>query len=127
MYTDTIADMLTRLRNANMAKKRNVSWIPYSKLKQDILNVLKANWYVSSIKVNDSWQFKVLDIEFWSKDILNLRKISKWWQRIYVKWAEIRQVMNWYWMSVISTSKWIMAWYQAYKEWIWWELMFEIY
>jgi len=127
MYTDTIADMLTRLRNANMVWKKDVVWIPYSKLKQDILEVLKSNWYISSINVNEEWKFKVLDITFWEKKILNLRKISKWWQRIYVKWVDIRQVMNWYWMSVISTSKWVMAWYKAYKEWIWWEVMFEIY
>lgn len=127
MCTDTIADMLTRIRNINMTWKKVVEWIPYSKLKLDILNVLKENWYIDSIKVNKEWQFKVLDITFWKKEILNLRKISKWWQRIYVKWADIKQVMNWYWMSIISTSKWVMAWYKAYKEWIWWELLCEIY
>ena len=57
MYTDTIADMLTRLRNANMVWKKDVVWIPYSKLKQDILEVLKSNWYISSINVNEEWKF----------------------------------------------------------------------
>lgn len=126
MYTDTIADMLTRLRNANMVWKKNID-IPYSWLKKDILEVLKSDWYLSSLKVEWEWKFKILNVTFWDKKILNLRKISKWWQRIYVKWCDIKPVMNWYWMSVISTSKWIMPWYKAYKEWIWWELMFEIY
>lgn len=126
MYTDTIADMLTRLRNANMAWKDNTS-IPYSKLKQDILEVLKTDWYLSSVEIAEEWKFKVLNVSFWEKKILNLRKISKWWQRIYVKWADIKPVMNWYWMSVVSTSQWVMPWYKAYKAWIWWELMFEIY
>jgi len=126
MYTDTIADMLTRLRNANMAWKNDVS-IPYSKLKQDILEVLKTDWYLSSVETTEEWKFKVLNVSFWEKKILNLRKISKWWQRIYVKWADIKPVMNWYWMSIVSTSQWVMPWYKAYKEWIWWELMFEIY
>jgi len=126
MYTDTIADMLTRLRNANMAWKNDVS-IPYSKLKQDILEVLKTDWYLSSVETAEEWKFKVLNVSFWEKKILNLRKISKWWQRIYVKWADIKPVMNWYWMSIVSTSQWVMPWYKAYKEWIWWELMFEIY
>ena len=127
MYTDTIADMLTRLRNANMAWKNDVVWIPFSKLKKDILEVLKSNWYLASVKINEEWKFKVLDVVFWKKQILNLRKISKWWQRIYVKWADIKQVMNWYWMSVVSTSEWVMAWYEAFKRWIWWEIICEIY
>lgn len=126
MYTDTIADMLTRLRNANMAWKKDLE-IPYSWLKKDILEVLKENWYLSSVNVNEEWKFKVLEVSFWEKKILNLRKISKWGQRIYVKWADIKSVMNWYWMSVVSTSQWVMPWFKAYKEWIWWELMFEIY
>lgn len=126
MYTDTIADMLTRLRNANMAWKKDVV-IPYSWLKKDILEVLKTDWYLSSVDIIEEWKFKFLNVSFWEKKILNLRKISKWWQRIYVKWADIKPVMNWYWMSIVSTSQWVMPWYKAYKAWIWWELMFEIY
>jgi len=126
MYTDPIADMLTRLRNSNMAWKKDVS-IPYSKLKEEILKVLKTDKYIWTIKVEWELKTKVLNISFWEKKILNLRKISKWWQRIYTKWADLKPVMNWYWMSVVSTSQWIMPWYKAFKAWIWWELMFEIY
>lgn len=126
MYTDIIADMLTRLRNANMAWKKDVV-IPYSKLKESILNVLKSHKYISSITINWEWKFKILEVSFWEKKILNLKKVSRWWQRIYVKWPDIKQVMNWYWMSVVSTSRGVMPWHQAYKEWIWWEVLFEIY
>ena len=128
MHTDPIADMITRIRNAYRAWKKTMEWIPYSNLKRDVLNVLKDNWYLSKVEewTNDKW-FKVLSLVFWKKNILNLKRISKPWQRIYVKSSEIKPVMNWYWISVISTSKWVMPWYKAYKEWIWWELMFEIY
>ncbi|MCD5382985.1 30S ribosomal protein S8 [Candidatus Gracilibacteria bacterium] len=119
--------MLTRIRNINMTGKKVVEGIPYSKLKLDILNVLKENGYIDSIKVNKEGQFKVLDITFGKKEILNLRKISKGGQRIYVKGADIKQVMNGYGMSIISTSKGVMAGYKAYKEGIGGELLCEIY
>lgn len=127
MNTDVIADMLTRMRNALKAGHFDVK-CPYSKFKENILEVLKEKQFIKEFTVIKEWKFKEFKIEFlaWKK-ILNIIKISKPGQRIYLWGKDIKTVMNWYWISVVSTSEWVMAWYEAYKKGIWWELMFEIY
>ena len=126
MNTDVIADMLTRMRNAIRAGHTS-TLCPYSKMKESILKVLKDKKFIDSFSIESNWLFKNLKISFSNKEILNLKRISKPGQRIYVAWEEIKSVMNWYWLSVISTSSWVMAWFEAYKQWIWGELLCEIY
>lgn len=127
MHVDPISDMLTRIRNAVMSRRENVL-IPYSKLKENVLNVIKDAWFIVSIKVVSDWKFKCLDV-WLSKDrkISSLKRVSKLWCRIYKKWDDIPRVLRWFWVSVISTSEWVMSWHNAFKKWIWWELMCEVF
>ena len=127
MHADPLSDMLTRIRNAVMSWKTSVS-IPFSTLKENVLKVVRRNGFISSFKTAGEWKFKTLEINFSNeKKISSLKRISKPWCRIFRKGWELTSVMRWHWINVISTSQWVMAWYEAYKKKIWGELLCEIY
>jgi len=127
MNTDVIADMLTRIRNAINAGHISTT-CPYSKLKDSVLKVLKDKKFITNYSIWTDWKFKNLEIVFnEDKDIISIKRVSKPGQRIYVSWSDIKSVVRWYWISIISTSQWVMAWYEAYKKWIWGEIICEIY
>ena len=127
MITDPISDMLIRLKNATRVDKEKVK-IPYSKMKRDILEVLKGHWYISGYKIDEKWKFKELDVTFSAKKKINeLKRISKPWCRRYSWWQDIKPVLRWYWISIITTSQWVMAWYQAYKQGLGWEILCEVH
>lgn len=127
MNTDVIADMLTRIRNAIKAGHISTT-CPYSKLKESILKVLKDKKFITDYSVWTEWLFKILKITFnKDKEILKIKRVSRPGQRIYVAADNIKSVMRGYWISIISTSNWVMAWYEAFKKWIWWEILCEIY
>lgn len=126
MSTDKVADLLTRMRNAISAWHVDTT-CPYSWLKEDILKVFKKEKFISDYSTFEEWKFKFLKIVFADREILGITKVSKPGQRIYKTSTDIKSVMNWYWISVISTSEWVMAWYEAFKKWIGWELICEIY
>ena len=127
MHVDPISDMLTRIRNANASGKDTVI-VPYSKLKENVLKVIKENGFISSYNVKKQWKFNVLDVSFSKvKKISGLKKVSKLWCRVFRKWAEIKPVLRWFWISIMSTSEGVIAWHKAFKKWIWWEVLCEIY
>lgn len=127
MLVDPIADMLTRIRNANKARKTKVD-VPYTKFLKELAWVLKEFNYLDSYQVKDNDWFKQLELEMPSKrKISSIKRVSKLWCRIYVKRDEIKPVLRGYWISVISTSKWLMAWHQAFKKWLGGEVVCEVY
>ena len=109
MMTDPIADMLTRIRNANMAKLEKVD-IPASKMKIELTKILKEKGLIKSFKVlRDRKQgmirisLKYLDGE--EKVITGLTRISKPGRRVYVGKDMIPRVMGGYGIAILSTSK----------------------
>ncbi len=113
MMTDPIADMLTRIRNANMAKLEKVD-VPASKLKIEMTKILKEKGFIKSFKVlRDKKQgiirisLKYLDGQ--EKIITGLKKISKPGRRVYVDKTEIPRVMGGYGIAILSTSKGILT------------------
>lgn len=113
VMTDPIADMLTRIRNANQMKHKTVN-VPASKLKTEILNVLKQEGYIVDFeRVNDGVQgtlkvtLKYLENE--ERVIRGLKKISKPGLRVYAKTDDIPKVLNGLGIAVISTSKGLMT------------------
>ena len=117
MIIDPIADLLTRIRNAYMARLRETE-VPYSKIKANILKVLKKNKYITDFEIvdlgNNKKSIKILlnDVRV-TKYIPTLKRISKPGQRIYVKASEIKKSRNGKWIYIISTPKWIITWYEA--------------
>ncbi len=127
MITDPIADLLTRIRNAVKAKHAKTS-VPYSRLKVSILNVLKKNDYISDHKTIKGKSFDEIEITLKeSFNELNLKRVSKPGQRIYLKKAEIKPVLNGYGIGVISTPKGVMTTQEARKSGLGGELICEIW
>ena len=112
VVTDTIADMLTRIRNANQAKHLSVT-MPASRLKLEILNVLKNEGYISEYeKVEDGKQGVIkVTLKYNNKErvIQGLKKISKPGLRVYAKSSELPKVLNGLGVAIISTSNGIMT------------------
>ena len=116
MVTDPIADMLTRIRNANLARHRRVD-IPVSKLKIELARLLKENHYVHDYKLLDDGKRQVLRLYlkyFQDKPVIReLRRVSKPGLRKYVGVEEIPRVRNGLGMAVLSTSHGVMTDTQA--------------
>ena len=113
MMTDPIADMLTRIRNANMAKLEKVD-IPASKMKIELTKILKEKGFIKSFKVlRDRKQgiirvsMKYFDGE--EKVITGLKRVSKPGRRVYVDKTEIPRVMGGFGIAVLSTSRGILT------------------
>lgn len=112
MVTDPIADMLTRIRNANLARHRRVD-IPVSRLKIELARLLKDNHYVHDYKLLDDGKRQVLRLYlkyFQDKPVIReLRRVSKPGLRKYVGVEEIPRVRNGLGMAVLSTSRGVMT------------------
>ncbi len=112
MVTDPIADMLTRIRNANLARHRRVD-IPVSKLKIELARLLKENHYVHDYKLLDDGKRQVLRLYlkyYQDKPVIReLRRVSKPGLRKYVGIDEIPRVRNGLGMAVLSTSRGVMT------------------
>ena len=120
MYTDPIADMLTRIRNANIVSHPEVE-MPSSKLKLELANVLKEEGYITDYTEKESGKFKVLSItlKYDEKNkpvISNLKRVSKTGLRIYCKAKNLPQVFGGLGIAIISTSKGLMTDRKARKE-----------
>ncbi|MCF7812119.1 30S ribosomal protein S8 [Candidatus Gracilibacteria bacterium] len=121
---DPIADFLTQIRNAQMARELVVE-IPYSKLKENIANVMQKNGFLEKVEVVKSGKFPVLKLTLRAKPI-QLKKVSRCGQRIYTQAEKIRKVRNGFGIAIISTSQGIMTGYQARAKNIGGEILCEI-
>jgi len=118
--TDPIADMLTRLRNANSAYHDTVT-MPYSKLKSHIAEILKAEGYVTSWKVEDAPVGKHLTIELKfgpnrERSLAGIRRISKPGLRVYAKSTNLPRVLGGLGVAILSTSSGLLTDRQAAKK-----------
>ncbi|MBX6350139.1 MAG: 30S ribosomal protein S8 [Clostridia bacterium] len=117
--TDPIADMLTRIRNANTVRRTTVD-IPGSKVKRAIAQILKEEGFIESYQwIPDSKQGTIrIRLRYSDKDrvISGLRRISKPGLRVYAKKGEIPRVLGGLGVAVLSTSRGIMTDRQARRE-----------
>ena len=117
--TDPIADMLTRIRNANSAKHDSVE-IPASNMKKQIAQILVDEGYIKSFSVADDGKQGVLKVVLKygpnkSKVLQGVKRISKPGLRMYVGCDELPNVMRGLGVAIVSTSKGIMTDRQARK------------
>ena len=120
VVTDTIADMLTRIRNANQMRYEEVT-IPASNIKKDIARILKEEGFIKDYKlVNDDVQGTlIITLKYNEKRervITGLKRISKPGLRVYAKNDEIPKVLNGLGIAILSTSKGIMTDKEARKQ-----------
>ena len=118
--TDSIADLLTRIRNANTAKHDTVD-IPASNMKKSIVQILVDEGYVKSFQVIDDGKQGIIRVtlkygENKSPIISGLRRVSKPGLRIYSSCADMPKVMKGQGIAVVSTSKGIMTDRKARQE-----------
>jgi small subunit ribosomal protein S8 len=119
LHTDPIADMLTRIRNANRVFHEKVD-IPASNMKREISKILKEEGYIKDYKFikdsNNQGKIRIF-LKFYNNDkqraITDLKRISKPGLRIYVSKDEIPKVIGGLGMALISTSQGIMTDKQA--------------
>ncbi len=120
VMTDPIADMLTRIRNANQMKHKTVD-VPASKLKAEILNVLKKEGYITDFeRLNDGIQGTLkVQLKYLENDervVRGLKKISKPGLRVYAKTDDLPRVLNGLGIAIVSTSRGIMTDKEARKQ-----------
>jgi small subunit ribosomal protein S8 len=124
--TDPIADMLTRLRNANQAYHDTVS-MPYSKLKAGVAEILQQEGYITSWRVEDPAEDaaqsvgKVLELTLKygqnrERSIAGIRRISKPGLRVYAKHTGLPKVLGGLGVAIISTSQGLLTDRQANKK-----------
>ena len=120
MISDPIADMLTRIRNANQLRYKEVE-VPASKIKVSIANILKEEGFISDYTINKDVVPNVitLNLKYGEKKervITGLKRISKPGLRVYAEANNMPYVLNGLGIAVVSTSKGVMTDKQARKE-----------
>jgi small subunit ribosomal protein S8 len=118
--TDPVADMLTRLRNANSAHHDSVT-MPFSKLKGNIAEILKAEGYIKDWSVSDARVGKDLTITLKygagrERALAGVRRISKPGLRVYAKSTNLPKVLGGLGVAIMSTSSGLMTDKQAQKK-----------
>lgn len=110
--SDPIADMLTRIRNAQLANKEIVN-IPHSRIKQAIANVLKEEGYIENFIIKSENKKNTLEIKlkYYSDNpvIETIKRISKPGLRIYKSSQNLPDVMNGLGIAIVTTSKGVMT------------------
>ena len=118
--TDPVADMLTRLRNANSAHHDSVS-MPSSKLKTHLADILKREGYIASWKTEDAKVGKALTLELKygqnrERSIVGIKRVSKPGLRVYAKSTEIPKVHGGLGIAILSTSSGLLTDKEATKK-----------
>lgn len=145
MHTDPIADMLTRIRNAQMVKKFEVV-LPFSKLKFNVAKLLAGEKWLGEVKIVEPQtsikasaknrreieaRFKQIKIELLYENnkpkITNIQRISKPGRRMYVGKNDMPVILNNFGIAIVSTPQGLMTNKQAKQKGIGGELMCQIY
>lgn len=131
MINDTISDMLTRIRNANLIKNENV-FVLNTKTNQRIGELLKKQGYIESIQISSN-SFNLIEIKLKYNSnskkpcITNLKRLSSPGLRIYSSYKKIPRILNGMGTIIISTSKGLMTDHEARINKIGGEILFSIW
>jgi len=110
--TDPIADMLTRIRNGNMAKHAQVA-VPFSRIKESIANILKNEGYINGYEIKEEGAIKNIVVSLKTVDgeavIKGLKRISKPGRRVYSSVEDMPRVLSGLGIAIVSTSKGVIT------------------
>ena len=131
MMTDPIADMLTRIRNASMARHERAE-MPHSRLKEHVAGVLKAEGYLDDVRVSEGEEQKTLTVVLrYGRDrqaaIDGIRRVSTPGRRVYVRHDRIAKVCSGMGISILSTSRGVMTDKEARRQRVGGELLCEVW
>ncbi|MEO0144834.1 MAG: 30S ribosomal protein S8 [candidate division WOR-3 bacterium] len=128
MLTDPISDMLIRIKNGQMRKKESVKIYPKSKLKLEILRILKEEGFIEGYEEGE--KDIVVKLRYYPTGepvITDVKRISKPSRRVYVGYRDLKPVMNGLGIAILSTSKGIMTDKLARKLKVGGELLLEVW
>lgn len=127
---DSVSDFLARLRNAAAAKHRDVR-MPSSRLKVELGKALKAQGFVSDVKVEEGVKAQLTVTLRYTQDgqpvLRGGRRVSRPGRRVYVGASDIPRVRDGLGTSLMSTSSGILSGHQAFKRRIGGEILFEVW
>ena len=131
MMTDPIADMLTRIRNAALARHDRTE-MPYSRLKEHVARVLKSEGFVDDVRVSEGEGHKQLTVVLrYGRDkqsaLDGVRSVSTPGRRVYVRHDRIPRVLSGMGVSILSTSHGVMTDKDARKQRVGGELICEVW
>jgi small subunit ribosomal protein S8 len=131
MMTDPIADMLTRIRNASMARHERAE-MPHSRLKEHVAGVLKSEGYLDDVRVSEGEEQKTLTVVLrYGRDrqaaIDGIRRVSTPGRRVYVRHDRIAKVCSGMGISILSTSRGVMTDKEARRQRVGGELLCEVW
>ena len=127
MNTDPIADLLTRIRNAEKANKEVVT-LPYSRIKHEICEILVSQKCIKKVeKTNDDKPNLVVTLDLEKGYDLTLKRVSRPGQRIYKKYVDLKPVKSGLGFDIVSTSEGLMPQYKAYQKKLGGELICRVY
>ena len=120
MLTDPVADMLTRIRNANQALHERVE-MPSSRIKESIARLLKEEGYIRDYHVEngDSYKMLVIELKFGrnrERVITDLKRVSKPGRRIYARKDRLPRVLGGMGTAILSTSNGLITTRQAQEQ-----------
>ena len=128
---DTIADMLTTIRNAQAVKKETVKF-PYSKIKFNLAKLLENEGFISNVEAKGVNKKMVITASLKYREngqpqITNLRRLSKPGQRLYVSYKDVRSVRGGYGKVILSTPKGLLTGDEAKKQKVGGEFICEVW
>ena len=131
MMTDPIADMLTRIRNASLARHDRAE-MPHSRLKEHVATVLKAEGYLDDVRLSEGEGPKTLTVVLrYGRDresvIDGIRRVSTPGRRVYVRHDRIDKVCSGMGISILSTSRGVMTDKEARRQRVGGELLCEVW
>ncbi len=127
-----IHDLLIRIKNAYMARKTSVEWIPFSNFKVKILELLKQYGFIQLFAVKETDNKKHITVTLKRvlnpvQDVPHIKFFSKPSRPWYVSYKNINLVAGGKGIGIISTNQWLMPTHVAKEKKLWWELIAEIY
>ncbi len=126
---DPVADFLTRIRNAIMRRKKEVT-APYSRMKAEIARILMEEGFISNFQISDDQKSITVYLKYGPKGesvIRGLEKVSKPSRRVYVGYREIPKVKNGIGIAILSTSKGILSNREAKRQKVGGELLCKVW
>ena len=128
MFNDSIADLLTRIRNASTARKQHLV-MPHSKLKEQVAKILKDSQFIKEVKVTTAGGFKSLEIELTGdpEAITSLQRVSKPGRRVYTSAKDIPLVLGGRGLVILSTSGGVMTGREARRKGLGGELICKVW
>src|SRR4051812_12374667 len=130
MMTDPIADMLTRIRNASLARHDRTE-MPASRMKQAVAQILKNEGYIADVRPSEGEGHKLTIVLKYGRDrqsaLDGVKRVSRPGRRVYVRHDQIPRVFSGLGISILSTSRGVMSDRQAREQKVGGELLCEVW